>query len=150
MIMIAEHVAEWTRRQREQYRICETLSRTGDRLPIYDIDACRSAATTIRLTLTEIHSYEEEKLFPVLRTMSPQIAPLVESFVAHHAHDRIHAERISLELEALSHGDAVDINWLKERIGLFAEGLRRHVQFEETICKALFASRRAAAEQAVQ
>ncbi len=148
--MIAEHVAEWTRRQREQYRICEALSRIGDRLPIYDIDACSSAATTIKLTLTEIHSYEEEKLFPLLRTMSPQIAPLVENFVGHHAHDRVQAARIASELEALSCGDAPDINSLKERICLFAEGLRRHVQFEETICKALFASRRAGAEQAVQ
>lgn len=140
--MNPRHVAEWTRCQREQRRLCAVLEQIAERLPLHEV----GLGGSITDTLAEVHRFEESELFPAMASMSRQVAPLLEDFTSHHRHDRAEAAAIQSALDEKEIGNASD---LKARIRTFAEGIRRHVQFEEAICRAMFA-RRDAGERAVQ
>lgn len=140
--MIAKHVAEWTRCQREQHQLCGLLRQIAERLPLREVGSSQAIIDT----LAEIHRFEETKLFPALGEMSRQMSPLLDDFVSHHKHDR--AEAVAI-VAALDGTEIHEVTGLKARITAFAEGIRRHVQFEEAICRALFA-RRDAGERAMQ
>ena len=117
----------------------------ADRLPVYDVEAIGELARS----LADIYDYEEKELFPLLERMSPQIAPLLGTYRRHHAHDR---QEIGAIARCLDPADRVtaDMNVLRLRMQAFAEGMLRHVEFEEAICRALFASKASAAQRSVQ
>jgi len=149
-MMIAEHVGAWTRLQREQTQLCDLIERIGDRLPLYDVEACHLAALRIGETLTSAHDFEENQLFPVLMSLAPDIVPLLETFRVHHDRDRAQSAVLRWRLEKLPGQSGDEIKTLKIELAAFAEALRRHVQFEEAICRALFASRQTQARRAIQ
>lgn len=130
--MIAKHVAEWTRCQREQQRLCSMIDQAAERLPLRDIGF---GATAVKI-LADVHRTEETDVFPALIAISRQVSPLLQGFEEHHRFDVLEARSLSLLLDTNEIGD---IDALKARLKSFAEGIRRHVQFEEAICRALFA-----------
>lgn len=143
--MIAEHVARWTWHHGQQRRFSESIHRMADRLPVYDVEAIGELARG----LVDIFDYEEKALFPLLERMSPSIAPLLETYRRHHSHDR---DEISAIAQCLDPADrtTVDMDVLRFRMQALAEGMMRHVEFEEAICRALFASKASAAQRSVQ
>lgn len=130
--MIALHVAEWTRCQREQHRLCGLLEQTAERLPLREV----GAPGGIVELLDRVHRYEEDQLFPVLQAMSRQVSPLLADFKDHHRYDQGEADAL---VSLLDSSDMVDVHSLAPRLKALAESIRRHVQFEQAICRALFA-----------
>ena len=130
--MIALHVAEWTRCQREQYRLCGLLEQMAERLPLRELGSARAIVEI----LDRVHQYEEDELFPVLQAMSKQMSPLLADFKNHHRYDR--TEAVAL-IDAIETAEIVDVQSLRSRIRGLSENIQRHVQFEQAICRALFA-----------
>jgi hypothetical protein len=148
--MIADFVAQWSQRQREQYALCDLLDGISARLPLFDIAACQIARTKVSMTLKDTHNFEEGELFPILEEMSPHIRPLLATFRCHHERDRASANSMLDSLDSIAIMDAMALRELRLQAGAFSEALRRHVQFEEAICMALFASRRTGLKRALQ
>jgi hypothetical protein len=147
--MITEHVAQWTNRQREQFRLCDVLDQMAERLPLFEVQACEEVVSTMHSTLSSAHAYEERELFPRLEASSSQIGGVLAIFRTHHAEDRAEAVRIASLIADMAERGAMDvIAQLKVQIPLFARSLRRNVQFEQAICRALFASTKSSTEQA--
>jgi hypothetical protein len=146
MAMISEHVARWTTLQREQYRLCDLLDHVAKGLPSKEEYMRVKALLALQTILDTAHTYEETLLFPVLEQMSPQISDLLRTFRDHHRSDREEALKIVPLIAAANVTFTADSE-PSVRISLFASGLRRHIQFEEAICRALFASARSASEQ---
>lgn len=142
--MIAQHVARWTRHHGEQRKICTLIGKMAARLPLRDIDAPQELASA----LAAMHEYEDGELFPILEALSPQMAPLLDTFRRHHDHDGREALAIAQSLAASD--QSVDTDALGARMRALAENLMRHVEFEEAICRALFASKRMDEERRVQ
>lgn len=145
--MIAEHIAQWTNHQKNLHRLCDLLDRFADRLPLVDVPNCQEAVRMLNRTLSSAHAYEEADLFPRLGSMSSQITGVLSIFRAHHLEDRQDADALARLMMSAAEPDAgAAIDQLQIRLPLFVRALRRNVQFEEAICRALFASARAAAE----
>ena len=148
--MSMELVGHWTRWQSQQIALCDVIERFSERLPVHDIEASRSMGSQIKATLDSAHTFEEKELFPALSALSSQIRPLLRDFESHHQKDRQLAAATLGILEEISRLDAAGLRELKLMSAAFAEGLRRHVQFEQAICMALFASQKPDAKRAVQ
>jgi hypothetical protein len=148
--MIASYIGRWSQAQQAQFQLCEKLDQLAERLPLHDVKAASRLADHLTGALDRVHSFEERDLFPLLDSMSPQMRPLLTKFRAHHSRDRIEAEEIAGLLAAPSLLTAESLKGLKLRLESFAETLRRHVQFEEAITMALFASKRIDEKRAVQ
>lgn len=148
--MIAGYVGRWSQAQQEQLQLCEKLDQIGERLPLHDVEAVALLAGQLTEMLDRLHAFEEQTLFPQLEVMSPQMRPLLATFRTHHARDRAEARTIASTLTELSALTAEGIPTLKHRLASFAEALRRHVQFEDAIAMALFASKRVDEKRAVQ
>jgi len=145
--MIAEYVAQWTRHQRELHRLCDFLEDLATRLIQLELSDCEEAVRLLHVTLSSAHAYEETKLLPALVMMSSQVAGVLSTFRDHHREDRDEALRIAtLMMDAATQGEADAVSELGIRLPLFVRALRRNVQFEEAICRALFASTKSAAE----
>lgn len=147
--MIANYVGRWTQAQQDQFRLCEEIDQIADRLPLHDVDAFATLTGRMKAVLDHAQSFEERELFPLLEAMSPQMRPLLITFRSHHASDRRTEQSIADAL-VVPAPDAAQLENLKIRMASFAEVLRRHVQFEEAIATALFASRRVDEKRAVQ
>lgn len=145
--MIVNYVGRWTQAQQDQLQLCEEIDQIANRLPLHDVDAFAGLAGRMKAVLDHAQAFEELELFPVLEAMSPQMRPLLITFRSHHASDRRAEQSIA---EALVAPDAAQLENLKIRMASFAEVLRRHVQFEETIATALFASKQVGEKRAVQ
>jgi hypothetical protein len=99
------------------------------------------------MTLSSAHAYEETRLFPALVTISSQVTSVLTTFSIHHREDRDEALEIAtLIMDAAIDGNSAAGHDLGLRLPLFVRALRRNVQFEEAICKALFASTKSATE----
>lgn len=145
--MIAEYVAQWTRHQRDLHRLCDFLDEFAARLPRLELSECEEAIRLLHMTLSSAHAYEETTLFPALVTMSSQVTSVLSTFRAHHREDRDEALRIAtLIMDATIEDDGSAGRDLGICLPLFVRALRRNVQFEEAICRALFASTKSAAE----
>lgn len=114
------------------------------RLPLRDVDAPGDLARA----LSVICDYEDLELFPLLEALSPHMATLLGTFRRHHRHDEREAAAVAHALS--SSEQKMDVDALGERMRALAESLRRHVEFEEAICMALFASKRFNEERRVQ
>jgi hypothetical protein len=146
-LMIAEYVAQWTRHQRDLNRLCDFLDEFAIRLPRLELSDCEEAVRVLHMTLSSAHAYEETRLFPALTMMSSQVTDVLSTFRAHHREDRDEALGIATSImNAATEGDNDAVSELEIRLPLFARALRRNVQFEEAICRALFASTKSAAE----
>ena len=117
----------------------------ADRLPVYDVEAIGELARG----LADIYDHEEKELFPLLGRMSPHIAPLLDIYRRHHSHDRDEIGAIARCLDPANRVTA-DMDVLRFRMQALAEGMMRHVEFEEAICRALFASKANAGQRSVQ
>lgn len=148
--MIASYIGRWSQAQQEQFQLCEKIDQWADRLPLHDVGAASLLAENLRTVLDRVHAFEERDLFPLLDTMSPQMRPLLTAFRTHHTRDRGEGETVAGLLAASSTMTAETLRDLKHRLESFAETLRRHVQFEEAIAMALFASKRIDEKRAVQ
>jgi hypothetical protein len=150
LAMIADCIGQWSQRQHEQYALCDLLDGISATLPLFDIAACQIARATASTTLKDAHHFEEGELFPLLEEMSPHIRPLLTTFRSHHERDRASANSIFDSLDSITMMDALALRELRLQAGAFSEALRRHVQFEEAICMALFASQRTGLKRALQ
>jgi len=148
--MIASYIGRWSQAQQEQFQLCEKIGQLAERLPLHDVKAASGLADHLTAILDRVHAFEERDLFPLLDTMSPQMRPLLTTFRTHHSKDRIEAEKIAGVLTETSVLTVEDLKSLKLRLESFAETLRRHVQFEEAITMALFASKRVDEKRVVQ
>lgn len=148
--MIAGYVGRWSQAQMAQLQLCANIDQLAKRLPVRDVDASGDLAARLVEMLIRLHAFEEDELFPVLEAMSPHMRPLLVTFRSHHARDRLEAATISEMLLGSSRLSADGLRTLKDRLEAFAETLRRHIQFEEAITMALFASRRVDEKSAVQ
>lgn len=145
--MIAGYVAQWTRHLRDLHRLCDFLDEFAARLPRLELSECEEAIRLLHITLSSAHTYEATTLFPGLVTMSSQVTSVLSTFRAHHREDRDEALRIAtLIMDATSQDDGSAGRDLGICLPLFVRALRRNVQFEEAICRALFASTKSAAE----
>jgi hypothetical protein len=149
-MMIAAHVGRWSQAQREQMELCDRVERMAERLPLCDLDAAALVADEIASTLQRVHQFEEEQLFPALEAASPQMRPLLKTFRDHHRRDRLTSEAVNNALAGIASIDSLELKMLKVELLAFVEALRRHVQFEEAITMALFASRRMEERRVVQ
>jgi hypothetical protein len=145
--MIAGYLGKWAMVQQEQLRLCEKIEQIAERLPVHDVETLHQVAGQLEGAIDRIHAFEELEMFPLLEAMSPQIRPLLGSFRMHHSTDRAMAQAIVDTLSNLAAGHHREI---KLQLQHFAEALRRHVQFEEAIGMALFASKRVDDRRAVQ
>lgn len=148
--MIAAHVGRWSQAQREQMELCDRVERMAERLPLHDLDGPISLAADIAAILKRAHEFEENQLFPALEAMSPPVRPLLMTFRDHHKRDRVSSDTVCTALDRIASIDGPDVKTLKAELFAFAEALRRHVQFEEAIAMALFASRRVDERRVVQ
>jgi len=148
--MFASYIGRWSQAQQEQFQLCEKIDQFAERLPLLDVKGAALLADLLTAALDRIHAFEERDLFPLLDTMSPQMRPLLTTFRTHHSRDRAEAEILAQSFAAQSALTAQDLKGLKIRLETFAETLRRHVQFEEAITMALFASKRVDERRAVQ
>lgn len=148
--MIAVHVGRWSQAQREQMELCDRIDRVSERLPLHEPEGAGILAGDMASTLQRVHHFEEAELFPALETLSPQVRPLLVTFRDHHARDRSFAQAIGQALLGIAAMDARDLKALKAELAAFADSLRRHVQFEEAITMALFASRKMDERRVVQ
>lgn len=148
--MIASYVGRWSQGQLEQLQLCENIEQLSKRLPVYDVDAFDHIAGQLVTIMARLHAFEEQELFPRLEAMSPQMRPLLLTFRNHHAKDRVEAIAIAECLLNPAHLTADGLRALKLQLESFAEVLRRHVQFEEAIAMALFASKRVDERRVVQ
>jgi hemerythrin-like domain-containing protein len=149
-IMIAGYIGRWSQSHQEQLQLCEKIDQLAERLPLHDVEAASLLAGHLTAVLDRVHAFEERDLFSLLETMSPQMRPLLNTFRKHHSRDRAKAGAIAVVLAAPSVSTADDLRDLKLRLESFAESLRRHIQFEEAIAMALFASKRIDEKRAVQ
>lgn len=141
--MIAEYVAQWTRQQRDLNGLCDFLDEFATGLPRVEMSACEEAIRLLHMTLSSAHAYEEATLFPALASMSAQVTGVLSTFRVHHREDRDEALAIAtLIMDAAIEGHGEAFRELGIRLPLFVRALRRNVQFEETICRALFATSR--------
>jgi len=106
--MIAKHVAEWTRCQREQLRLCATLEQIAERLPLREVGGNR----TVENVLIEVHRCEEAEIFPAIEAMSREVSPLFGDFRDHHSYDRTEAAALVGLLEA---AEVPDVEGLRSR-----------------------------------
>lgn len=148
--MIASYIGRWSQAQQEQFQLCEKIDQLAERLPLHDVLAASRLADYLTEILDRIHAFEERELFPLLETISPQMRPLLNAFRTHHYRDRAEAGKITEMLASSSLLTGEDLKGLKLWLESFAETLRRHVQFEEAITMALFASKRLDEKRAVQ
>lgn len=148
--MIAHYVGRWSQGQQEQLLLCETIDQIADKLPLHDPQALERLAGQLTRTLDRLHIFEEQDLFPVLEAMSPQMRPLLVTFRTHHAKDVAAARALADTLAGQAAMTAQDLKDLRFELECFSETLRRHVQFEEAIAMALFASKRVDERRAVQ
>jgi hemerythrin-like domain-containing protein len=148
--MIASYVGRWSQVQQEQLSLCEKIDQIAVRLPLHDAGALDLFADQLTGLLDRVHGFEEEDLFPVLEAMSPQMRPLLVTFRSHHLRDRAQAQIIADALAQPSVMTSGSLRDLKLQLEFFSETLRRHVQFEEAIALALFASRRIDERRALQ
>jgi hypothetical protein len=148
--MIADCIGQWSQRQREQYTLCDLIDGIATRLPLYGVAACQIASAKALTILKQAHSFEEGELFPILEEMSPHIRPLLTTFRSHHERDRASANAILDALDSISIMDSMALRELRFQASAFSEALRRHVQFEEAICMALFASQRTGLKRGLQ
>lgn len=148
--MIASYVGRWSQAQLEQLQLCEHIDQISRRLPVHDVEAFDQIASRLDAVLSRLHGFEEEELFPMLEAMSPPMRPLLITFRSHHARDRMEANALIRCLRDPSQLTADGLRVLKLQLEAFTEALRRHVQFEEAIAMALFASKRVDEKRAVQ
>ena len=148
--MISIQVGRWSQAQREQMDLCDRIERMAERLPLHDPEGAGILAGDMASSLQRIHHFEENELFVALDTLSPQVRPLLATFRDHHARDRSSAQAIGQALLGIAAMDARDLKALKAELAAFADSLRRHVQFEEAITMALFASRKLDERRVVQ
>jgi len=148
--MIANYVGRWSQVQQEQLSLCEKMDQMAVRLPLHDAGTLDRFAGQLTGLLDRVHAFEEDDLFPVLEAMSPQMRPLLITFRSHHVRDRAQAQVIADALTLPSMMTAGGLRDLKLQLESFSETLRRHVQFEEAIAMALFASKRIDERRAIQ
>lgn len=148
--MIANYVGRWSQVQQEQLALCERIDQMALRLPLHDAGTLDLFAVQLTGILDRVHTFEEQDLFPVLQAMSPQMRELLVTFRSHHVLDRAQAQLIADALSQPPSMTAGHLRDLKLQLELFSEALRRHVQFEEAIAMALFASRRMDDKRAIQ
>lgn len=148
--VIAHYIGRWSQAQLDQLKLCEEIDLLADKLPLHDIAAFGDLALRMDAVLDRVHAFEEQDLFPMLEAMSPHIRPLLVTFRSHHARDRETARAIVAMLNLSTEHTARDLRDIKTNLTSFAELVRRHVQFEEAITMALFASKRIDEKRAVQ
>jgi hypothetical protein len=148
--MIASYVGRWSQAQSDQLELCANVEVIAGRLPCRDADAFLSLAVQLTAVMSRVRAFEEDELFPVLEAMSGQVRPLLVTFRSHHHRDKELATEICRALCGASVMDAQELRHLKVLLGSFAEAVRRHVEFEEAIALALFASKRIIDRRAVQ
>ena len=149
--MIASYVGRWSQTQQEQLALCEKMDQMAMRLPLYDAGTLDVFADQLLGMLDRVQTFEEQDLFPVLEALSPQMRPLLVTFRSHHLRDRAQAQIIA---DTISQPSAMKtaggLKDFKLQLEAFSETLRRHVQFEEAIAMALFASKRIDERRAIQ
>lgn len=148
--MIANYVGRWSQVQQQQLSLCEQIDQMALRLPLHDAGTLDRFADQLLSLLDRVQAFEEDDLFPVLEAMSPQMRSLLVTFRSHHVRDRAEAQIIADAITQPSAIMASALVELKQQLESFSESLRRHVQFEEAIALALFASKRMDERRAIQ
>lgn len=131
-------LADYAAVSADQHALCDALEAVADSLPDQvDRQACLQLARAILPVLQRSHSFEEECLFPLLRThladSSPSVA-LLEVLLEEHEVDTALGEESSDFLMALGRGE---LRAAPDGIGYvlrcFFEALRRHLAHESKI-----------------
>jgi hypothetical protein len=148
--VIAHYIGRWSQAQLDQLKLCEEIELLADKLPLHDVAAFGDLAARLDGVLDRVQTFEEQDLFPILEAMSPHIRSLLVTFRSHHARDREAARAVAAMLNLSTEHTARDLRDIKACLTSFAELVRRHVQFEEAITMALFASKRFDERRAVQ
>lgn len=128
-------IAWWKEAHRLQLALCDDLEAIADSLPasIVNQDCLFAAKSLVRL-IRDVHSYEEETLFPALRQVfqsSPDFSSAVDRLTFEHLTDECYADDIAERLVYLgSGGRDVNMEALGYMLRGFFEALRRHIAFE--------------------
>lgn len=118
-----------------QLSLCDALESFADNLPEnVSNDDCLVLAQSVYPAVHRAHQFEENVLFPVLKSMSDEnegISATLDRLHAEHWEDESYAEEIAQSLKDFAANRAnIQADTLGYMVRGFFEGLRRHIAFE--------------------
>ena len=118
-----------------QHNLCTALESIADALP-EDVrnDDCLALARSVYPVIHRSHVFEEDVLFPALKTRfggDPELDETLDRLHGEHWEDEAFAEEVHHELTAFAADrSAVSVDKLGYMLRGFFTGLRRHIAFE--------------------
>ncbi len=114
--------------------ICGRLEKIADGLPEkVDPAQCADLARTIHETVLRAHAFEENVVFPYLRSITPDngLSDTIERLRFEHWEDESFAAELQESLCSFASGrDRSHVEALAWMLRGFFEGMRRHIAFE--------------------
>jgi hemerythrin-like domain-containing protein len=128
-------IAWWREAHRLLLVLCDDLEAIADSLPRHVIPQdCIFAAKNLDKLIRDVHTYEEQTLFPALQARflgSPEMTSAIERLRFEHVADECYADDLAEKLLDLANGGQdVNIEALAYMLRGFFEALRRHIAYE--------------------
>lgn len=128
-------IAWWKEAHRLQLALCDDLEAIADSLPTTIVNQdCLFAAKSLGRLIRDVHTYEEETLFPALTQVFPsssEFSGAIDRLTFEHLADECYADDLAEKLLYLGTGGRdVNMEALGYMLRGFFEALRRHIAFE--------------------